>query len=297
MSLPNVFLVGAPKTGTTSLFTWLAGHPAVGAPAVKEPMYYCDLREPFSGPDADYLAEMVVRDAAAYRALYREVAGRPLRLDASTDYLSWPGTAARIAADVPDARVVAILRQPAERAWSEHLHLVRDGLETLSFREALEAEEERTRAGWNTLFRHVARSRYAAGLREYLDVFGPARVRVLLHEELVARRDEARREICAFLGIEPPDTPLPRANPGGRPRSRLVEEMARGRVLPGWMKRAAVGLLGDRVRTLADGVRRANLARRALDPALRRELTRTRFAEDVRETAALLVLDLGHWLP
>ncbi|HEX6473777.1 MAG TPA: sulfotransferase, partial [Candidatus Limnocylindria bacterium] len=130
--LPNFLVIGAAKSGTTALWSLLRQHPQVFMPALKEPHHFAfDADQPapqFRGPGAN-LHRDAVTGTDAYRALFAD-AGEALAVgEASATYLYVAASVERIRAAIPDARLVAILRQPADRAYSSYLHLKRQGRE------------------------------------------------------------------------------------------------------------------------------------------------------------------------
>src|ERR671929_75877 len=133
MTMPNFFIIGAMKSGTTALYYYLEQHPEVYMSPVKEPNFFCS-QEQKNGADA-------VTDIRAYERLFRGVLGETAVGEASHCYLYEPRAAAAIRRCVPEAKLLAILRNPIDRAFSHFLHMVRTGSEPLSdFAQALREE-------------------------------------------------------------------------------------------------------------------------------------------------------------
>ena len=159
MPLPDVFVIGAPKAGSTAVHAALARHPAVHMSDPKEPKYFlCGDAPPpsFRGPgDAHSRKEWVWR-RAAYEALFAE-ASPGARLGESTPFYLWSTEAhARIADAVPEARLIAVIRDPVDRAYSNWSHLWSHGYEPVGdFVEAVELEPERIADGWAPFWRYV----------------------------------------------------------------------------------------------------------------------------------------------
>ena len=128
---PNFFIVGVAKAGTTSLSEWLKQHPQIYIPALKEPRYFAsDLVDP--------IVRNVVRTKEDYLALFVKARNHKARGEASTSYFThWQQVPERIKRTIPDARIIILLRDPVERAYSSYLMLVRQGYETLPFSEAV----------------------------------------------------------------------------------------------------------------------------------------------------------------
>lgn len=296
---PNLFIVGAQKSGTTSLALALASHPQVFMATPKEPGWLAFGEHgywPLDGHGRFCRARSwVVTCEADYRALFDDAApGCRWLGEASTWYLAEPGMPQRIRGYSPGARIICILRQPADRAYSAFSHARRDDEEPLDdFEAALAAEPGRDRP--SHLLRYRAMGQYVAPLNDYLRAFGRERVLVLLYEDL---RDDPRavwRRCCAFLGIDPAavEPVLDRHNRGGMPRSKLLHALLRSQRF----KNAIRPLLPLRVASRAKrAAEAANLKRpEPLDAALRARLT-AEFADDIRALARLIDRDLDHWL-
>lgn len=217
---PTFLLVGAAKSGTTALFRWLQQHPDVFMPRLKQPHYFAGLTPTFRGPGDQALNRDLVTDEATYRRLFAPGTGHRARGEASPFYLFYAERAApRIRAFFPEMRLVVLLRDPVERAYSGYLHLVRDGREVGSFRHALDREEERRRQGWEPLWAHRGLGLYARQLGAFLAEFPRSQVGVWRYEELRAEPQRVYREVCEFIGVDGGFVPeFTRHNTGGLPR-------------------------------------------------------------------------------
>ncbi|MFG1604732.1 sulfotransferase family protein [Actinoplanes sp. NPDC049265] len=192
--LPEFLIVGGQRCGTTSLYRYLAAHPSV---------------RPATGKELQFFSLHHGRGERWYRAHFPVRPPGIRSFEASPYYLFDPGAAARAAAMLPGSRFVALIRDPAERAYSHYLHSVAYGVESLPFAEALDAEPARLAAGGHDARRrysYVARGKYAGQLTRWFDAAGRDRVLVLRTEELTARY----AEVLAFLGLEPRPVPAER---------------------------------------------------------------------------------------
>jgi hypothetical protein len=228
--LPDFFVIGHPKCGTTALYAMLKRHPQIYMSDVKEPQFFAsDLRN----PDADQRAPAGTRTLSEYTALFQ--AARPDQLvgDASTRHIWSPGAAARIAAAQPQARIIAVLREPASFVRSLHLQLLQNRAEDEpDLGRALELEPER-RAGraltalaasQPKLLLYGERAGYLEQLRRYHAVFSRERVLVLIYEDFRADNVRTLRQVQRFLGVD--DTvpiEVVEANPSVRRRVGLDE--------------------------------------------------------------------------
>jgi hypothetical protein len=192
---PNLFVVGAAKAGTTSLWWYLDKHPEILMSKVKEPHF-------FSRGGMHGIATPV-KDPERYARLFARGAGRRYRGEASPSYLADPETPERIRAAVPDARIVVSLRDPVERAWSNYLMAVRNGYERRSFEEALEREfADQEPAVFVQPPPYFLRGIYAEPVRRYFDAFDGAAL-VLFFEEFVADVRGTMARIFEWLGLDP----------------------------------------------------------------------------------------------
>ncbi len=295
-AFPNFFLIGASKAGTTSLYAYLGQHPDVFMSPVKEPNYFAFAGQvmAFRGPeDAERINRNTITSLDAYRALFDGVAGEKAVGEASHWYLYHPDAAERIRAMVPHAKLIALLRDPVERAYSAYFHMRRSGRETLpDLRAAVAAEPERIAAGW-AWGRYVQRGRYFEQLKRYYDRFPAGQIFVALYEDFRADPVGVTRQVYRFLGVDDdfePDTRI-RYNPSGVPRRRWLEKL----LSPG------IGRVPSLRRLVPDALYRAklslqarNLERPPLSEAERRQL-RALFADDVEKLEALIGRDLSHW--
>ena len=196
--LPDFLVLGAQKAGTTALYAYLRWHPAITGPSWKEVSFF----------DRHWW-----RGASWYRGQFPLRSGGRLVGEASPSYLFHPLAPGRVRALVPDARLVAVLRNPVDRAYSHYQHEVSLGREPLSFEAALAAEEERTRGEVERLVAHprafspawwdhtyVSRGLYAEQLERWLAVFPREQLLILSSDDLSDRPEETYREILAFLG-------------------------------------------------------------------------------------------------
>jgi hypothetical protein len=203
--LPNFLVIGAQKAGTTALYAYLRWHPGITGPSWKEVSFF----------DRHWW-----RGEAWYRGQFPLRAGERLVGEASPSYLFHPLAPQRARSLVPDAKLVALLRDPVDRAYSQYQHEVALGREPLSFEDALAAEDDRlageverliddprafSRAWWDHTY--AARGRYAEQLERWLAVFPREQLLVVPTEELGERPAETYASILAFLGAEPYELP------------------------------------------------------------------------------------------
>jgi len=208
--VPDFFVVGSPKAGTTSLYHMLRGHPEVFMPALKEPRFLADDMRPRSGfsdsrHDAGYPTTL-----EQYLELFADAGGEQRVGEASTFYLWSRSAAARIAELQPDARIVAILREPASFLRSLHFMYMNWHVETeRSLREAIALEPVR-RDGEHIpptshrpqLLQYSEHVRYVEQLNRYYEHFSPERVLVLIYDDFRSDNEAAVRRILRFIEVD-----------------------------------------------------------------------------------------------
>ena len=302
--LPNLFIVGAPKSGTTSLYEWLKDHPQVFMSPVKEPNYFA--RDLWSSDHNTLRYEV---DVERYRELFAD-ARDALRLgEASVRYLYSKDAPALIRADQPEAHIVVALRNPVEMAHSLHSHQVAGGSEDLAdFEQAIAAEDDR-RAGRRIpananprLCTYRDRALYGEQLPRWIDAFGRERVHVIVFEELTREPAAHFRRLLEFLDIDPEYQPeaFRAHNVAHGTRSRVMRRMLDSR-LPQWLVwKALPRVIGDlRTRALVQRFRHSRFHRRPaerapISPRLRRRLE-LEFAPDVAQLSQILDRDMGQF--
>jgi hypothetical protein len=229
---PTFIVVGAARCGTTSLGAYLSQHPEVFVATRKETSFWLFEGRPpqFTGPGDDYFCRRAITERAAYDDLFRRAGPERAIGEASVYYLHRPEVFERIDQALPDVRVIAILRDPVERAFSAYQLLVREGRERVpTFGEALALEAARTRVGWEWAWQYRGGGFYADRVRRMLEVFGD-RSLVLRTSELEQQPLTLLRRTFEFLGVDPdfrPDVGL-RHNQGGTARHARVQRLALG---------------------------------------------------------------------
>src|SRR5215218_4250689 len=306
MTMPNFFIIGAQKAGTTSLYHYLNQHPQVYMSPVKEPFFFDHeissngevVQQEFAGHQQ---APRFV-NLEEYHALFRGADGETAIGEASPLYIYAPGTPERIKELIPEARTVALLRNPADRAYSAFLHALRIGVEPhTDFAQALREEEERIRNGWHYVFHYRNRGLYYEQLKRYYEVFGRERVRVWLYDDLKDDPASVVRSVFRFLGVDDafiPDTSS-KHNPAGVPQNRTARDIIR-------TMDKTVGVLGkvlpppSRILPMVLKTRRGVQSRLLtepppIDPEIRGKLIKG-YSEDIFKLQELIGRDLSIWL-
>jgi hypothetical protein len=206
MALPDFFVIGAPKAGTTALHAALAPHPQLFMSRVKEPRHFLTDGVPppsRGGPgDAQTYQEYVWR-RRDYEALFAAAPAGALKGESSPFYLWSRDAHRRIRRAVPDAKLIAMLRDPVERAHSNWSHLWSAGLEPYAdFCEACAREPDRIEAGWAPFWRYVDLGKYGEQLQALLEVFPREQLLVLRYRDMRDRPGPTLDRVCEFLGVQ-----------------------------------------------------------------------------------------------
>ncbi len=236
MRLPDFFIIGAPKAGTTALHVALGGHPQLFLSSVKEPKFFLTDGPPQTrgGPGADHSKANYIWRREEYEELFAEAPPGTLCGESTTLYLSDMGAHRRIRALVPGAKLIAVLRDPVDRAHSNWTHSRSVGLEReRDFRVACSMENERQQAGWGPLWSYLRLGRYGEQLEHLFRHFHPDQVLLLRYRDLRNEPESAISRVCMFLGVDPDAVrSLPALNVTADVSDSRVNEMLR-RVMRG----------------------------------------------------------------
>ncbi len=303
--LPTFFVAGAGKAGTTSLHSYLAQHPEVFMSPVKEPCYFADeiRRGPRSEAFEKHLRhrsgvaadpdERIPPDLDAYRRLFEGVRNEKAIGESSAAYLWSPSAARNIQAMIPDAKIILILRDPAERAFSQYLHQLSTGLTRSSFREHIERSLQCDRTEIGIYHPFLEAGMYASQVQRFFDLFPQEQIRIYWYEE--AWRDTAAMfgDIFSFLGVDAafrPDT-----------SERILERRSpRAAGLHYWLKRwnfwyPLRSLVPDSLRSRMSAAFFRRGTDLKMDPRDRAWLV-DYYREDVLRLSAMIERDLSSWL-
>jgi Sulfotransferase domain len=291
--LPNLIIPGAAKAGTTTIHYFLAQHPRVFIPRVKEPHFFSN----------DLVWE---RGVEAYvRNHFEGAAGFEVRAEATPHYLFYEKAARRIAEVLPQShhRFLVVLRDPVARAYSLYWNMVHEGHELLSFEEALASEDGREgiqeieRLG-GIRWQYFGSGLYAKQIECWMRHFARERFFFVLTEDLQSDPAGTMDGVFRFLGLAPLESldAVPK-NAAARPRSRSLQSFLRR---PNRARKLLGTLVPERWKAgFAESILRAN-RRRFAYPPMHAETERTlreRFASDVERLQSLIDRDLSSWLP
>ena len=301
LPLPNFFVIGAPKSGTTALWHALSQHPDIHFSPIKEPCFFLsDGRVPENtGHGWDFIRRVGVWRSGDYVKLFGESGLSRIIGEASTPYLSSPKAAMRIHDRLPDSRIVLVLRQPADRAYSHfnfarQMHLEPES----SFRVALADQVNRQSNGWFPNLLHEWSGHYHAHLQPWLKLFPRERIQVFLYDDWQHQPRQMLTALFRFLEVNDRFQPnLERRNVTHLPRFKWLQHIA---VDNRWCGLPVPESTRGVLKSVHDLVRKADthfnrVVPRSLDPNLRAELTRG-YRDDILKLEQLLDRDLSFWL-
>ncbi|MFW6058697.1 MAG: sulfotransferase domain-containing protein [Phycisphaeraceae bacterium] len=299
MTLPNFLIIGAGKAGTTSLYHYLEQHPDIFMCPVKEPRFFI-----YEQRYADLLADPEVaeyfkyRTLAQYEALFDGVRGEQVVGEASIQYYASVGAAKRIAGTLGSPRMVAILRNPIERAYSSYTMEMVAGRERRSFEQAVEDELNGVNAEHPLgRFHHLERGLYHHHLTAFRARFDQPNLKLYLYEDLKINLPGLLRDLFQFLGVDPsfePDTTI-KYNSSGVPKNAALNKLTGKNALTRFVKTCTPRLLREPLYARAMKWRNRNLESRTMRADVRERLL-AYYRQDVEALQALLGRDLSHWL-
>ncbi|MEP4078162.1 sulfotransferase family protein [Haloferula sp.] len=232
MPLPNFLIIGAAKSGTTSMHMYLGQHPDVYFPDYKEPNYFALAGEslPKPGPVSPEVMQSLIysrsiTDEKKYESIFENVATERAVGEASVRYLYFDKAPERISRKIPDVKMIAILRDPVSRLYSHYCMNMQYQLEPLDLMDALEMEEVRREAGWGWDWHYTGVGRYSEQLKRYYGQFDQSQIKVFLHDDFVSDPLGTYQEACRFLEIDDNFEPdmSKRGKVTSRPRNLAVD--------------------------------------------------------------------------
>jgi hypothetical protein len=310
---PNFFIAGAPKAGTTSLYHALRRHPQIFMSPVKEPSYFSsEIRVQSFAPDlqplvreqaarikagiqsgvATHEAGGIVSEWSDYQQLFHGAKNERAVGEASVCYL-WSETApGAIATCVPQAKIILILRDPSERAFSQYLHYLSDGYPAHSFAEHIR-KSLKHRGEYDSYHPFLEYGLYGEQLDRYLSFFSWNQIRVWLYEDTLAEPLKFLREVLEFLEVDPDFSP-------GKMRRYYEMEIPRASVLTSHLRRSATWNIARRYcplswKKMLKAAAYLPKGSRRLEVEDRRFLVNF-YRADIERLQAILHRDLSSWL-
>ncbi len=298
--MPNFLIIGVSKAGTTSLDYYLQQHPEIYMAEGKETYFFNfendDSR--FNGPGDDERVNFrVVRTLDDYQHRFNGVTNEKAIGECCGPYMYDPKATLRIQSHLPDAKLIAVLRHPVERAYSAYMHVIREGHEQIQdFRQALQKEDERIKLNWRYMWRYTQTGYYYEQVKRYMDLFDPGQIKIYLFEEdFIDRPLWMLQSIFRFLEVDESFVPdmTRKLNSTGHAHSQVLRAILTKK---NPVKEALKAVLPMKyIWRVKNKVVRKNLIKPPMDGDLRRELI-AGFREDIEKLQALIGRDLSRWL-
>lgn len=293
-SMPNTFILGAAKAGTTTLYDLLKQHPQVFLSFDKEPMFFS--RDDFFSRGTKWYINTFFRNSSAY----------PIRGEATPHYLYWAKKVShriKITNEHQQVKFIIILRNPIERAYSWYWNMLAEGRENLPFWDALQAEDQRISNNWADLEYHGSMQYgyyrggcYSSQINFFLENFQKNRFHFLLQEDLIQNQKKALQQILEFLSINNTfDTKTHLSNPSMEPRNRYLHAMLRNR---SYIKDILKPLLPYRMRHKIKSLLLKKNLRRFKYPKMEERAylyLKEKFAPEIQALSHIIERDLTHW--
>ncbi len=278
---PNFLIIGANKGGTTSLFQYLTEHPDVFKPEIKEPMFFNYYKE--QQEDTNFRTQRVIRSISSYKELFEGSENFKAAGESSTSYLANPWVAEHIYDYNPEMKLIAILRNPIQRAYSNYLMYVRWGEEKRSFSKALKEELKGKELPQGK--QYIALGYYYNSLKTYQEKFGKSQLKIFINEDLKDNPEETFKSICEYLKIATNFTPntTKKYNTNNRVETRPVLKALK-----------AVNRKLYITKYLPDNLKK----RIATKPSMKKkdkELLLSLYADEIDNLQLFLNRDLSHW--
>lgn len=286
--LPNFFIVGTPKAGTTSLYHYLENHPQVFMSPVKEPNY-------FSYQEITrqklYYKDEKTKDFEEYKKLFSNVKNETVIGEASVSYLFYPKVPSLIKEKISDAKFVVVLRDPAERALSHYYMDKKFRYVKIPFEDVL---YKRSNDPVSKLYyqQYIELGFYTNQVKRYLDTFGEKRVKIFLFDDLKKDIKKVIIELYDFLKIEKKFIPdlNKKHNPFASPKNRLIGFIYSNRNLRQIARAITPDKQIDSIKSVLFTYRKTNKTNEETLKYLREM-----YKPDIKKLEHLLNRDLRHW--
>lgn len=286
--LPEFLLIGAAKSGTTMLYDLLKQHPNVFMPHSKEPRFFIYKDEVISAEDK--VNKKTVTNEREYKALFAQ-AGDRISGEAS-GYLVSKKACDLIHAQIPDVRLIAVLRNPIDRVFSHYTFAVMKGFENeKSFTNVI----QRDITDLNSSRNYLRHGLYAEHLKTYLDKFNSSQFLILLYEDLISNPISSVKRIYEHIGVSPDFTPTMnvKKNVSGKIRSKFVNNLYQKDFV---LRKLLKQVIPTKIKTsLIRLIEKRNIEKVTIkdsDKTLLREF----YIRDIAELENILNKDLSHWL-
>jgi len=293
---PNFIIIGAMKAATTSLYTYIKQHPDIFMTKVKEPMFFNNFQQE---NNYNILGSKSNKSTTLeeYLAMFKDAKNEKAIGEASPAYIYNENAPYLIKEHLPDVKIIAILRQPTDRAYSNFLHTKRADRENVnSFGQAIKIEKERISDNWSPLYHYIQKGFYSVQLKRYYNLFPKENIKVYLFEDVVKTPKETLKDIFKFLNVDEniEIDVSKKSNVSGTPKGILgfiLKKMRYYNLMPKFA-------ISDYLPTFIISLLFKSVYKdtEKLDSVLRKELTDKYYREEILKLEKLIDRDLSNWL-
>ena len=293
---PNFIIIGAMKAATTSLYTYIKQHPDIFMTKVKEPMFFNNFQQE---NNYNILGSKSNKSTTLeeYLAMFKDAKNEKAIGEASPAYIYNENAPYLIKEHLPDVKIIAILRQPTDRAYSNFLHTKRADRENVnSFEQAIKIEKERISDNWSPLYHYIQKGFYSVQLKRYYNLFPKENIKVYLFEDVVKTPKETLKDIFKFLNVDEniEIDVSKKSNVSGTPKGILgfiLKKMRYYNLMPKFA-------ISDYLPTFIISLLFKSVYKdtEKLDSVLRKELTDKYYREEILKLEKLIDRDLSNWL-
>jgi hypothetical protein len=297
MPLPTFIIIGVQKAGTTSIYNYLQQHPQVYMSPIKEPNFL-ERDWPKLAVDSPNARQTRINTLERYQALFERVTNETAIGEASVNCLfHYDQSIDLIKKYVPDAQIIAVLRHPAERAYSDYLMHLRDYINPADQQPLSEHISQRSQTSYI-----IRKGYYAEGIRQFQAAFGPERVKVLLHDDLKTSASQLMADMYRFIGVDDSFQPgvERQAQTAQVPKNKTVNALLQGKnpVRSAIASTLKVFLPTDARQRLRSGLINLNSGQKDDAPFLPEDRAALidLYRDDILTLQDLLQRDLSTWL-
>lgn len=293
---PNFIVIGTMKAATTSLYTYIKQHPDIFMTKVKEPMFFNNFQQE---NNYNILGSKSKKSTTLeeYLAMFKDAKNEKAIGEASPAYIYNENAPYLIKEHLPDVKIIAILRQPTDRAYSNFLHTKRADRENVnSFGQAIKIEKERISDNWSPLYHYIQKGFYSVQLKRYYNLFPKENIKVYLFEDVVKNPKETLKDIFKFLNVDEniEIDVSKKSNVSGTPKGILgfiLKKMRYYNLMPKFA-------ISDYLPTFIISLLFKSVYKdtEKLDSVLRKELTDKYYREEILKLEKLIDRDLSNWL-
>ena len=292
---PNFIIIGAMKAATTSLYTYLKQHPDIFMTSIKEPKFFNNFNK-----DSRFKLQgkglIKIKTLEQYQNLFKEAISEIAIGEASPSYLFDENCHILIKKILPKAKIIAILRQPVERAYSNFLHAKRaDQEKDTDFEKAFNEENKILKKGIKTHY-YLEKGFYYKQLKKYYDVFPKEQIKIILFEDMIKNPGKITQEVFKFLNVDLSFTPntSKKSNVSGVPKGTLgwiVMKLRKNHLMPNieFSKIFPKFIVNLMLNTIYSKPKK-------ISNKLIKKLTKQYYIEDIRKLEKLINRDLSIWM-